>query len=65
MSCIHMCDLCGKPMSIDGRGVNCYKIKERWTRWGEHGWITIEAHDECVRELLDNAYARKRAMEGK
>lgn len=53
MGVIHVCDLCGKPLGLDGYKKK-YKIKEETTSlWGEHGWVTIEAHDECVRKLLD------------
>lgn len=52
MGVIHVCDLCGKPLGLDDY-CKKYKIKEEWTSWWEHGWSTIEAHDECVRKLLD------------
>jgi hypothetical protein len=50
MGYIKVCDLCGKPMREAGK---TYRIKERWTSWYESGWTTIEAHDECVKRLLN------------
>lgn len=62
MSTVHVCDLCGKPMSLDNQG-GYYKIKKHWTSWWEHGWVRIEAHDECVKRLL-GALDDKRETEG-
>lgn len=50
MGYIRVCDLCGKPLQEVGRE---YRIKRRWYSWHENGWEPIEAHDECVRKLLN------------
>ncbi len=50
MGYIRVCDLCGKPLHEEGRE---YRIRRRWCLWYEYGWETIDAHDECVRKLLD------------
>lgn len=65
MSTIHVCDLCGKPMQLDYQGCQ-YRIKKHWTSWWEweHGWVTIEAHDECVKRLLDALDDKRKAEEG-
>lgn len=63
MSEIHVCDLCGKPLSCDEYYTSRYKIKQLHSSWWEASWVKIEAHDECVQELMDNAYARKVAEE--
>lgn len=50
MAYVRVCDLCGKPLQSIGKK---YRIKERWVSWWESGWITIDAHDECVKKLLN------------
>lgn len=50
MSYVRVCDLCGKPLLSDCKE---YKIKERWFSWHESGWMTIEAHGECIKKLLN------------
>lgn len=61
MSYIRVCDLCGKPMSEIGK---TYRIKERWYSFHENGWTTIEAHDECVKRLLNALDDQREAEEG-
>ena len=60
MGYVRVCDLCGKPLHEVGK---TYKIKKRWYSWpADSGWETIEAHDECVRKLL-NAVSEEEAEE--
>jgi hypothetical protein len=61
MGYIKVCDLCGKPMREVGK---TYRIKERWYSWYESGWTTIEAHDECVKRLLNALDDEREAEEG-
>ena len=61
MGYIKVCDLCGKPMQEAGK---TYRIKERWCLWHESGWTTIEAHDECVKRLLNALDDKREAEEG-
>ena len=63
MSTIHVCDLCGKPMPLDYQGYH-YRIKNHWKSWWELGWVRIEAHDECVKQLLDACDDNREAAEG-
>lgn len=58
MGHITVCDLCGKPLQGVGKE---YRIKERWYSWHESGWITIVAHDECVKRLLNALDDRREA----
>lgn len=61
MGYIRVCDLCGKPLHEVGRE---YKIKKRWYAWpADSGWETIDAHDECVKRLL-NSLDDQREAEG-
>ncbi len=50
MAYIRVCDLCGKPLQSTGKK---YRIKKLWVSWYESGWVTIEAHDECIEKLLN------------
>ena len=52
MSVIRYCDLCGKLLIA--KPYKRYKIKREWYDLCDHGWELIEAHDDCVRELLNN-----------
>lgn len=52
MSYRKVCDLCGKEMTSFDKQRH-FKIKEYFRRFPEWGWIKIDAHDECVRELVD------------
>lgn len=56
-----ICDLCGKPI-IDGANKR-YRIKERWVSWYESGWVTIDAHEECVKKLIDSVKENKEEKE--
>ena len=60
MGYIRVCDLCGKPIRETGK---TYRIKERWHLWYS-GWTTIEAHDECVKRLLNALDDQREAEEG-
>ena len=62
MGYIRVCDLCGKPLQEVGRE---YKIKKRWYGWpADSGWETIDAHDECVKKLLNALDDQREAEEG-
>lgn len=52
MGYVQICDLCGERL-ID-KPYNEYRVKRRWYSFIERGWEKIEAHDECVKKLLDN-----------
>lgn len=41
------CDLCKKPIET---GKRVFKIKEAWGF--RSGWERLDAHDDCVRQLL-------------
>ena len=42
-----------------------YKIKKRWYSWpADSGWETIDAHDECVKKLLNALDDQREAEEG-
>ena len=59
-SCI-ICDLCGKPLDIHGNGRR-FKIKDYQFHMFVWEWTLIDAHDECVKRLL-NAVAEKKESE--
>ena len=62
MGYVRVCDLCGKPLQEIGRE---YKIKKRWYSWpADSGWETIDAHDECVKKLLNARDDQREAEEG-
>ncbi len=50
MSYKKVCDLCGKEI-VTG-DYREFKIKER-RGWLESYWVKLDAHDECVRKLVD------------
>ena len=58
MSCIRVCDLCGLPLPLDD-GEKKYIIRERKQGWWKAEWITIDAHESCVKQLLKAAKRRK------
>lgn len=62
---IVICDLCGKPINPLGYKRATYKIKRAWRSSSLHegGWAVIDAHDECVKKLLDACDARREAEE--
>ena len=62
MSCIRVCDLCGLPLPLDD-GEKKYIIKERKQSFWKDEWITIDAHDSCVKQLL-KAAKRQKTEEG-
>lgn len=55
MSLVAICDLCGRPLSADEARV--FKIKELKISWHERGWENIDAHNECIRKLLQAAHS--------
>lgn len=64
MSIIRCCDLCGK--SLIAKPYTRYKIKREWYAYpGDHGWELIEAHDDCIRELLNNRVSPKEESYGR
>lgn len=62
MSTIRCCDLCGKPLIA--KSYTRYKIKREWYAYPfDRGWERIEAHDDCVRELLNKRVPPKEKPE--
>lgn len=57
MGYIKVCDLCGKPMRETGK-------KYRINSWYESGWTKIDAHDECVKRLLNALDDKREVKEG-
>lgn len=46
------CDLCGQPLdTIEGE----YKIKKRWYAGPDSGWERIDAHEACIKQLLERS----------
>lgn len=58
MATVIVCDLCGKPLTIDDRAE--FKIK-KFIRFG--GYQYIDAHDSCVKKLLNAVEHRKQKQE--
>lgn len=52
-----LCDLCGKPIERDGRE---FKIKERIGHWDYSFWETLDAHDKCVKMLVQAKREREK-----
>ena len=53
MAYIHVCDLCGKPLSFSDN-YSEYRIKKKWYAWPcDHGWERIDAHNDCVKRLYE------------
>ena len=50
-SCV-ICDLCGKPLDIHSNG-RWFKIKDYQFHAFMWEWTRIDAHDECVKRLLN------------
>ena len=50
MSYVRVCDLCGR--ALPDHGCKKYRIRELRYFWTSE-WRTIDAHDECVKRLLD------------
>lgn len=59
MSTIRVCDLCGLPLPLDD-GEKEYIIRERKQGWWKAEWITIDAHDSCVKQLLKLQTGKRR-----
>lgn len=59
MSCIRVCDLCGLPLPLDD-GEKAYIIRERKQGWWADEWITIDAHESCVKQLLKATKRQKK-----
>lgn len=52
MAQVTTCDICGAP--VDGNYHKTFKIKQqRWHTKGFWYWETIDAHDDCIRKLLE------------
>lgn len=53
-----ICDICGEPITSDGRS---FKIKECLGLFeGGFFWETIDAHDKCVRMLIEAKKEREK-----
>lgn len=52
-----LCDICGKPIEREGRE---FKIKERIWHWDFFYWDHLDAHDECVKMLVQAKRERKK-----
>lgn len=51
-----LCDLCGKPIKTFNAK---YKIKKAWSDPYGHGWETLDAHQECIKILVQEVSRRK------
>lgn len=45
-----ICDLCGEPIKYVGR---MFKIKELKSFGPEWHWVKLDAHNECVKKILN------------
>ena len=52
-----LCDLCGKPIERDGRE---FKIKECIWLWDYFCWTRLDAHDKCVKMLVQAKREREK-----
>lgn len=52
------CDLCGKDID-NGEESRHFKVKEKKALFHDVWWEKIEAHDECVRAVINAVRERK------
>lgn len=52
MAYIHVCDLCGKPLTFSD-DYSEYRIKKRWCLGPDHGWERIDAHNDCIKRMYE------------
>lgn len=53
-----VCDICGKPIARNGRE---FRIKELHGLFDGFFWKEIDAHDECVKMLIQAKQKQEKA----
>lgn len=66
MSVKIICDLCGQEIvAADG---TIWRLKQRWKKWREKlptRWVTIDAHESCIKAVAAAAMERASACHTK